>query len=70
MHAAFENHLNTYKITYPLRDEKVVSAHKGTRYLGEGKWGRKAETCEEPESDLWYVNYPNVVLESALLNVP
>jgi hypothetical protein len=48
---AFENHDHTFKVTHPIFDNQI--ADSGTRYLGDGCWGRGPRAFNiEPR---WYI---------------
>jgi len=42
----FENHVHTYKRTFPIKSQMVSS--EGVVYLGDGAWGVNPNPCADP----------------------
>ena len=49
---AMENHVHSFKKTFPLKQGQVVSEEEGITYIGDGSWAVILDSCKDPPQDI------------------
>ncbi|KAJ6251584.1 purple acid phosphatase [Anaeramoeba flamelloides] len=65
---AFEGHSHMLKVTKPIRDGLVVEQTQGTRYLGDGAWGRLRDRRDTTVTR-WYEDHVDSIRHVWMVDV-